>query len=200
MIKVLKPPLASTSIRLKQILRESTMIRIRLFFEFVGKLMSVMGTLCLIFVMMYIVGSVFSRAIIGKPFLGTFELGAIFLPVLAAFFYMNTDLHDRHIRATIIFDMFSPRIKTVLNAFYSLIGALIFFMVSWRVSIYGVRMHTNMCETSVLEMPVAPFIFVYAFLLFFYALYLIFKGIDYIGRSASMAADEDHQNQLTESA
>ena len=139
--------------------------------------------------MMYIVCSVFSRFFIGKPLLGAYELGATFLPIIAACFYINTDLHDRHIRATIIFERFSPKIQIILNALYSFIGALIFLMVGWRVFLFGLRSHQIKATTSVLSMPMGPFLYVYAALFTFFSIHLFFKAIDQI-RGVPLAVEK----------
>ena len=152
----------------------------RVLIEWLGKFLSIIGTVCLLFVMMYIVCSVLSRAVIGVPLLGTFELGSTFLPLIAAFFYINTDLHDRHIRATIIIDRFGPKLQNLLNALYSFIAAIIFVMVSWRVTLFGIRNLQIMAETSVLGLPMAPFHFVYAFALLNFAFYMFYKGVLYV--------------------
>lgn len=156
------------------------MKKFRLLVETFGKFLSVIGTACLLFIMMYIVCSVLSRAVTGKPLLGTFELGATFLPVIAGFFYVNTDLYDRHIRATIIFDRFSPNLQNLLNASYSVIATIIFAMVGWRVALFGIRNFKMMAETSVLGIPIAPFHFVYSFLLLNFAFYMLIKGVNFV--------------------
>jgi TRAP-type C4-dicarboxylate transport system permease small subunit len=155
------------------------MKKLRLFVESFGRFLSVIGTFCLLFIMMYIVCSVLSRAVIGKPLLGTFELGATFLPLIAAFYYINTDVCDRHIRATIIFDRLTPKLKIFLNALYSLIAALIFAMVGYCTITYGIRNLKGMCETSVLHLPIAPFHFVYSFAILSFAFYMVIKTITY---------------------
>ena len=68
------------------------MSKLRQLVDSFGKILSVMGTISLLFIMMYIVCSVGSRFITGKPLLGTFELGSTFLPLIAAFYYVNTAL------------------------------------------------------------------------------------------------------------
>lgn len=157
------------------------MSKLRQFVDSFGKILSVMGTLSLLFIMMYIVCSVASRFITGKPLLGTFELGSTFLPLIAAFFYVNTEIHDRHIRASIIFDRFERKTQKFLNGVYSLVTTAIFLMVSWRVALFGVRNHQMMAETSVLGLPTAPFLFVYSFLLLNFAIFMLFRAIDHFG-------------------
>lgn len=157
------------------------MLKIRQYVYSFGKFLSVIGTLSLLFIMMYIVCSVASRFITGKPLLGTFELGSTFLPLIAAFYYVNTEIHDRHIRATIIYDRFAPKVRNLLDGLYSLVTAAIFVMVSWRVALFGVRNYQMMAETSVLGLPSAPFLFVYSFLLLNFGVFMLFRAVDYFG-------------------
>lgn len=160
----------------------------RLVYSF-GKILSVMGTISLLFIMMYIVCSVGSRFITGRPLLGTFELGSTFLPLIAAFYYVNTEIHDRHIRASIIFDRFAPKVKNLLDGMYSLVTAAIFVMVSWRVALFGVRNHQMMAETSVLGLPSAPFLFVYSFLLLNFGAFMLFRAVEYFRRKPDEAIE-----------
>lgn len=158
------------------------MKRVKKLSESFGRFLSVIGTMSLLFIMMYIVCSVLSRFLTGKPLLGTFELGSTFLPLIAAFYYGNTEIYDRHIRATIIFERFSSRSQHMLDALYALIGALIFVIVSWRVALFGVRNLQMNAETSVLGLPTAPFLFVYSVLLLNFSIYLFIKAVDHSGQ------------------
>lgn len=157
--------------------------------ESFGKLLSVLGTVSLLFIMMYIVCSVTSRFITGKPLLGTFELGATFLPLIAAFYYVYTEIHDRHIRATIIYDRFSPQVRQFLDSLYAFTAAIIFAVVSWRVALFGIRNYQMHAETSVLGLPSAPFLFVYSFLLLNFAVFMFVKGVEHAGWIPSAEAE-----------
>lgn len=166
------------------------MSKLRQLVDSFGRILSVIGTLCLLFIMMYIVGSVASRFITGKPFLGSYELGSAFLPLIAGFYYVNTEIHGRHIRATIIFDRFSHKCRFFLDGLYSLVTAAIFFMVGWRVALFGVRNHQMHAETSVLALPTAPLLFCYSFILVYFAIYMCFRAIDYFGGQTKPGDDE----------
>ncbi len=158
--------------------------------ESFGRLLAVLGTISLLFIMMYIVCSVSSRFITGRPFLGTFELGATFLPLIAAFYYVNTEIHDRHIRATIIYDRFSPRVRQLLDTMYAFTAGIIFLVVSWRVCLFGIRNFEMKAETSVLALPSAPFLFVYSFLMLNFALFMFVRGGERAGWIASADTEE----------
>ena len=158
--------------------------------ESFGRFLSILGTMSLLFIMMYIVISVFSRSITGKPLLGTFELGSTFLPLIAAFYYVNTEIHDRHIRATIIYDRFGPKIRKFLDSSYAFITGIIFIMVSWRVALFGMRNYQMHDETNVLGLPTAPFLFIYSILLLNFAVFMFVKGIEHSGWIPSAEADD----------
>ena len=154
------------------------MSKIMQIFDIYSKILSSLGTICLIGIMMYIVLSVSVRYITGIPFLGSYELGSTFLPLIAASYYMYADIKNRHIRATIFFDRFGRKTKIFLLFMFSLISSGIILMVSWRVALFGVRAYQNLDETSVLGLRMDLFLFVYSFLLLSYAIYLFFKAID----------------------
>lgn len=162
--------------------------------ESFGRFLSILGTMSLLFIMMYIVISVFSRSITGKPLLGTFELGATFMPLIAAFYYVNTEIHDRHIRATIIYDRFSPKIRKFLDSSYAFITVIIFIVVSWRVAVFGIRNYQMQDETNVLGLPTAPFLFIYSILLLNFAVFMFVKGIEHAGWIPSTEADDTQKH------
>lgn len=159
--------------------------------ESFGRFLSVLGTMSLLFIMMYIVTSVFSRSITGKPLLGAFELGSTFLPLIAAFYYVNTEIHDRHIRATIIYDRFSPKIRKFLDSLYAFITSIIFLIVSWRVALFGIRNYQMQAETNVLGLPTAPFLFIYSILLLNFAVFMFVKGVEHAGWISIASAESD---------
>lgn len=158
--------------------------------ESFGRLLAVLGTITLLFVMMYIVCSVTSRFFTGRPFLGTFELGAALLPLIAAFYYVNTETHDRHIRATIIYDRFNPKVRQFLDTIYAFTAGIIFLVVSWRAFLFGVRNFQMKAETSVLGLPSALFLFVYSFLMLNLAIFMFVRGGDHAGWIASASTEK----------
>ena len=166
------------------------MSKLRQVVDSFGRILSVIGTLCLLFIMMYIVCSVGFRFVTGTPFLGAFELGSTFLPLIAALYYVNTEIHGRHIRASIIFDRFSSKTRFFLDGLYSLLTAAIFFMVGWCVALFGIRNYQMQAETSVLALPMAPFLFCYSFVLVFFAIYMCFRAIDYFKGQTKVNHDE----------
>lgn len=143
----------------------------------IGMCLSVIGTISLLFIMMYTVISVFLRFFTGKPLLGTVELGSILLPVIAALFYVYTDVLERHIRATIIYERFSANTQRILDIIYNLVACCIFGIVGWRVFIYGYKCMQMGSETSVLALPTHPFHFTFSIVFCFFSLYMLIKSI-----------------------
>lgn len=162
------------------------MKKIEKWIDGLGVLLSIIGTVGLLFMMMYTVLSVSARFFTGKPLLGTIEIGSVLLPIVASCFYIYTDMRDRHIRATIVYDHFSPRCRQYLDALFSLITAAIFIIVSWRAVFYGMRSMRIGAETSVLALPLHPFHFVYGFILMVFSAYMLLKCIRLVFSSGQL--------------
>jgi len=143
----------------------------------IGVLLSIIGTLLLIFIMMYTVISVFLRFFTGVPLLGTVELGSILLPALSAMFYIYTDIVEKHVRATIIYERLSIKMQRILDIVYDLIGGGIFAIVGWRGAIYASKCAQMGSETSVLALPTPPFQYSFSITCFCFAFYLFIKSL-----------------------
>lgn len=142
-----------------------------------GVLWAIVGTILIMFLMMYIVVSVSLRLFAGKPLMGDIEIGMLLLPIIGACSYTYADIHNMHIRATLIFSKFNDNTQRKLDSIYSFISGIIFIIVGWRVFIYGFKSMQMGAESSVLGLPTYPFHFVYSIILSTFAVYMFIKAI-----------------------
>jgi len=139
----------------------------------VGRWLSAAGTLILIFMMLYVVASVFRRAIFGQPILGDVEITSILLPVAAALFYIYTNIHGRHVRSTLVYQHLNPRLQISLDSLFSFVASGMYGIVSWRMFVYGIESVKSGAITDILRLPTAPFVFSCAIIMAAFALYML---------------------------
>ena len=138
------------------------------------------GTICLLFMMTFIVLSVMSRAIIGKPILGDVEITSLLLPIVGSLFYIYTNIHKRHVRATLLVRHFSPRCQRLLDGLFSFVAGGLFGMLTWRVAIYGLESLRSGAVTDVVRWPTAPFHFMFTLIMGVFCLHMFIQGISFI--------------------
>ena len=131
----------------------------------------------ILFGAIFTVVSVSLRYTIGIPLYGDIEIPALLLPVAVAFFYTLANVQRRHIRATLIVRHLSARRQTLLESFYSFIGALLLAIVTWQAVVHGLGSLSHGYVTQVVKAPIAPFEFLFAFALAIFTLHFLIEGI-----------------------
>lgn len=126
--------------------------------------------------------SVGLRYTIGTPLRGDIEIPAVMLPVAVAFFYTLANVQKRHIRATILVRHLSARRQTLLEGFYSLVGALLYAIVASQAVVHALGGVRIKLVTDIIHLPVPPFEFVFAFTMTLFSLHLLLEGISLVKR------------------
>lgn len=124
--------------------------------------------------------SVGLRYTIGVPLPGDVEIVAIMLPVAVALFYTFANVQKRHVRATILVRHLSTRRQTLLESFYSFVGALLYAIVAWQAVVHALGGVRIKLVTDVVHLPVPPFEFLFAFTLALFSFHLLLEGISLV--------------------
>jgi TRAP-type C4-dicarboxylate transport system permease small subunit len=115
-----------------------------------------LGGMWLIFFMgLLIIADIIFRAL-RHPFIGAFQITELLLCVSIFSAVSYTWVSGRHVRITLFFDAFSPRMRAGLDAFASLIGGVLFALIAWRnviMCLYSYKMHDI---TWLARIPIYP--------------------------------------------
>lgn len=136
--------------------------------------------LVLLFMMFLVVGNVLSRFFFRNPIPGTFELTRISLAIVVFTSLGYGQLKKVYIQITFFFSRFPVLVQKVLQVFNYLLTLVLFSLVFWQMLKYAERMSAAGEFTSVLRLPVHPWIIIAAVGVFFFGLTLLWDLIQTI--------------------
>jgi len=117
----------------------------------------------LVVILLILVANVFGRYVIVKPLQGTLEIVAVSLIVLVFFAMARTEVDKAHISVTVVVEHFPRRAGSILLSIMYFLGAVYLIVLGWRAGVLGVSsLFPRIKETDVLNIPLAPFLFVMA--------------------------------------
>jgi len=101
-----------------------------------------------IFIMLLITADVVLRFFFNSPIDWTLDISEIlllYIPFLTAAWVLK---NDGHIRVDILYNMFSPRFRGVLNLLNSFLGMIVFLLITW----YGAQVTSDLLSKHILEL------------------------------------------------
>lgn len=116
----------------------------------------------ILFMMFITVGDVLGRYFLNKPIPGTFELTRISLVSIVFLSLGYAQLEKVNISINLLFSRFPKLLQKILEVFISLISLGLFSVVSWQLIMYADRISSAGQYTTVLRLPMHPWIFVAA--------------------------------------
>lgn len=134
--------------------------------------------------MFLVVGNVLGRFLFGAPIPGTFELTRLFLAIVVMTALGYGQLKKVFINITFIFSRLPGLVQKILLLFNSLLSLALFSLVFWQMLKLAERMAAGGEYTSVLRMPVHPWIIVAAIGVFFLCLALLWDFVQLIAKIA----------------
>lgn len=108
--------------------------------------------------MMLTVSDVFGRFVFNKPIAGTFELTRIALAMIVFPALGVAQLEKENIGITIVYDRLGLMIRKVLDVLIAVVSLFLFSIVFWQMIKHAQRIQASGLITSVLRMPVHPWI------------------------------------------
>ncbi|MFC1861445.1 TRAP transporter large permease subunit [Chloroflexota bacterium] len=103
------------------------------------------------------------RYVFNRPIPGSMELTELMMAVLVAFGLGYTQIHKGHVAVDLVISRFRPRVQAVINTITCLFGLGIFSLITWRTILYAGNQRLDELTSSVLLIPLHPFIYVVAF-------------------------------------
>lgn len=134
--------------------------------------------------MFLVVGNVLGRFFFGVPIPGTFELTRLFLVIVVMTSLGYGQLKKVYIDITFLFSRLPGLMQKILLLFNSLLSLVLFSLVFWQMLKLAQRMAAGGEFTSVLRMPVHPWIIVAAIGVLFFCLALLWDFVQLLAKTA----------------
>jgi len=113
-----------------------------------------------------------------RPIPGIFELTRYCLAVIVFTSLGYGQLHKVHIAIDLFFLKFPFIIQRIVEVFIYLLALVTFSLAFWQMTIYALRLYDTNLFTTVLRMPVFPFVFISAIAVLFFNLALLSDLLD----------------------
>ena len=99
----------------------------------VSRVMAIIAAVVLAIMMLLTVADVSGRYFANHPVKGTYELIGLLLICAATWGLAYCQIQRGHIRVTVLFEHFSPRVRAVLNSLFYLGGLGGFSLICWQM-------------------------------------------------------------------
>ncbi|MBW1799133.1 MAG: TRAP transporter small permease [Deltaproteobacteria bacterium] len=128
----------------------------------VSRIVNGIGTCVLFFMMLLVVTDVSMRFLFDRPIEGSFELVEFMMAVVVCLAIAYCGTKKGHTTVEFLVSRFSEKAQALIDGFNSLISAALFFFITWgSVGQAGVLKESGSI-TTVLELPLYPFLWVLA--------------------------------------
>lgn len=131
---------------------------------------SMVVLLCMMFL---VVGNVLGRFFFSTPIPGTFELTRIFLAIIVMTALGYGQLNKVYISITFFFSRLPGLLQKIIHLFNQLLSLVLFSLVFWQMMNLAKRISAAGEYTSVLRMPMHPWIIIAAIGVLFLCLALL---------------------------
>lgn len=133
------------------------------------------ATLCLMVVVIVI--NVVGRYLFRLPLEGTVEIVELALVVTVVFAFAYTEVENGHVTMDEVVARFPRRVRTILMRIMYFAAAAFFFIMGWRTVALSISYAIpEMRVTDVLQIPIAPLIFIVAIGAVIFGFVLLMKG------------------------
>ncbi|MFC1860770.1 TRAP transporter small permease subunit [Chloroflexota bacterium] len=110
-------------------------------------------------VMMFLTATdVLLRYVFNRPISGSFELTEYMMLIVVAFSIAYCAVLKGHVRVELLFERFPQRAQAIINSFIYLLGLGLFSLLTWQCIIYMNITFSSKLTSSVLLIPVFPFV------------------------------------------
>ena len=121
------------------------------------------GAFVLACMMFLIMTDVLLRYLFNRPVSGGFELVEFMMALTISLGMAFTGVKKGHVSVELIVSKFSERVQAAFDVFHFLVATALFFFMSWKTAQQALVVGKRYVTTSVLEIPVYPFMWVLSF-------------------------------------
>ncbi len=121
------------------------------------------GMAFLIAMMLLTVVDVILRFFFNNPVMGTFELIQFMMAVLISFGISYTAVEKGHVGVDIVVSRLRQKPRIIIGCITQLLGLGLFTLITWQAAVQARTLWESGATTSVLLIPVFPFVYLFSF-------------------------------------
>jgi TRAP-type C4-dicarboxylate transport system permease small subunit len=148
----------------------------------VSKVSSGIGMVCLAVMMLLTTADVFLRYVFDKPITGSYELIQFMMAITVSLGLAYCGLEKGHVTIDVLTSHFPERIQAIIDSIVGFLGLLVAAVMTWQGCIYVLTIGESHLLSSVLLIPVYPFVAIVAFGLALYAIVLVLHLLEFIAK------------------
>ncbi len=141
------------------------------------------GMVCLAVMMFLTATDVILRYSLNKPIMGSYELIQFLMVVTVAVGLAYCGLEKAHVTIDIITSRMPRRARAVVDSITGLLGLIVAALMTWQLSIYIGMLQKSQLTSTVLLIPIYPFVAVVAFGVALYCVVLVLHLLEFIMES-----------------
>ena len=127
-----------------------------------SRFVNIIGTCILVLMMMLVVLDVSMRYFFNRPVEGSVELVEFMVAVIVCLGMAYCGVKKGHTTVEFLVAHFSPRKQAIIDSFNELVCTIFFFLITWKSVEQGAVLKEAESITTVLELPLYPFLWVLA--------------------------------------
>jgi TRAP-type C4-dicarboxylate transport system permease small subunit len=115
------------------------------------------GVSVLAMMMLLTASDVTLRYVFNRPIIGSYDLTEYMMAIVVAFGLAYCALLKGHVRVDLIVSHFSQRVQAAIDSITSLLGVILFSIITWQSFVYAELMFGSGLKSTVLLIPRFPF-------------------------------------------
>ncbi len=140
-----------------------------------------MGVTFLAAMMFLTAADVILRYIFNMPVPGSYELTEYMMTIVISFGLAYCALEKGHVRIDMVVEHFPKKVQAVLDSITSLVGVALFVIIAWQSFLQVVIEFDSGVTSTVLYIPVFPFVAIVAFGSATLAIAVFVEFIEHVG-------------------
>jgi TRAP-type C4-dicarboxylate transport system permease small subunit len=156
---------------------------VRVFYKIIrhiNKVTGSVGMICLAAMMFLTAADVILRYAINKPITGSYELIQFMMVITVSLGLSYTALEKGHVTLDIVTSHLPKRARGIIDSVVGLLGLIMAVLMTWQACIYVTTIQKSQVTSTVLLVPMYPFVAFAAFGLAFFSLVLVLHILEFI--------------------
>jgi tripartite ATP-independent transporter DctM subunit len=133
--------------------------------------------MALFVMMMIIVYDILIRTLFRKTFIGALETVELLLVIVIFSGLARSEVEDRHIRVGILLSCFSQKIQSLVETLIYFMSLMICLIMTWQAVVEALVLRNRGAISSMLRLPIYPFVFLMALCLAIFSMALLVRFI-----------------------
>ena len=137
-------------------------------------------------VMMFLTAAdVALRYVLNKPLLGAFDLTEYMMAIIVSCGLAYCAIKKGHVKVDLVVSRFPQRVQAIIDTITGLLGLILFSLISWQCFVYMKLQLASGVTSSVLLIPVFPFVGVVGLGSALLTIVLLSDFLNYLSRAVS---------------